>query len=139
MTILGVLNAAAMKKVASRSPHPPKTDKFSKVDQERKTEPEVKQTAVVSGAKISDKIPTSTGTQLTAKIDSTTGQRTLNGRVLNFDNTSAKTFIDNVLAASTGDGGVQQFPSTNYENYDETNSPPADTSGYKSATNPEGI
>lgn len=139
MAVLGVLNAAAMKKVASRSPHPPKTDKFSKVDQERKNESEVKETTVVPGAKISDKIPTNTGTQITAKIDPTTGQRTLNGKVLNFDNASAKTFIDGVLAASTGDGGVQQFSSSNYSNYDEVNSPPADTSGYKSATDPEGI
>ena len=139
MAVLGVLNAAAMKKVTSRSPHPPKTDRFSKVDQERKTEPEVKETTVVPGAKISDKIPTDTGTQITAKIDPTTGQRTLNGKILNFDNTSAKTFIDSVLAASAGDGEAQKFSASNYTSYDEANSPPADTSGYKSASNPEGI
>jgi len=139
MAILGVLNAAAMKKVASRSPHPPKTDKFSKVDQERKTESEVKQTDVVPGAKISDKIPTNTGTTITAKIDSVTGERTFNGKVLNFDNSSAKSFVDNVLAASRGDGVVQQFPSSNYKNVNEVNSPAEGTSGYKSATNPEGI
>lgn len=124
-----VLNAAPLKKVSSRSPHPPKTDKFSKVDQVRKTETAVTESSIVDGANNSVRLAKDAACTLTGKIDANTGGLIISGDLKGVTDPT-------VLAKSVANMFTQD------ENGAITSSQPVDhdveaqepTSGFKSAT-----
>ena len=127
MASVDVLNAAPLSRVPSRSPHPPKTDRFSKVDQLRKQEPEVTAANVVTGNTVSDRFAGDSGSTATARINPNTGQLQINGTL---------TFIDSETITQIFTAGEESAPLTGKRfSFDQTVNPQADTSGEKSASN----
>jgi len=122
-----VENAAPVKKVKSKSPHPPKTDKFSKVSQTR--EPSANSATIVPGTPRSELLPKDSKAVVSATYNPTTGGVNINvsnlpysqdGDVLKF----ARAFATNEDASDIS--GTTSAAASRY--------PPQDTSGYKSAT-----
>jgi hypothetical protein len=127
MAKVDVLNAAPLKRVPSRSPHPPKTDRFSKVDQLRKQEPEVTTANVVTGNTVSDRFAGDTGASATARINPTTNQREITGVI---------PFIDSETITKIFTAGEESAPIQGKRvAFNQTLNPQADTSGEKSASN----
>lgn len=122
-----ILNAAPMKRVPSRSPHPPKTDKFSKVDQLRKTQPEVETPNIVSGTKISEKFAGDTGSFAAAIIDPLTNQLKIAGLIPSITNDS----ITKIFTAAEESGPIPGKRTVFNQKVD----PQPDTSAEKSASN----
>lgn len=121
-----ILNAAPMKRVPSRSPHPPKTDKFSKIDQIRKTQPTVESPTIVPGQTVAEKFAGPTGATANAFIDSATKQLKISG---NIPIVTSDT-ITKIFTAKEEDGSL---PTENVS-FDQTVNPQPDTSGEKSAS-----
>lgn len=121
-----VENAAPVKKVQSRSPHPPKTDKFSKVSQTRG--PSANAATTVPGTPRSELLPKDSKASVSAAYDPTTGGVSINvnnlpypqdGDVLKF----ARAFATNEDASDIS--GTTSAETSRF--------PQQDTSGYKSA------
>jgi len=119
-----ILNAAPMKRVPSRSPHPPKTDKFSKVDQIRKAEPSVDSPTILPGQTIAQKFAGATGATANAFIDPITNQLKIVGNIPIINS-------DTITKIFTKDESVS-IP-TEQISFDQTVNPQTDTSGEKSA------
>lgn len=116
-----------MKRVPSRSPHPPKTDKFSKVDQLRKAEPAVEEPTIVPGQNVSSRFAGSTGATANGFIDPITNQLKITGTIPFITSET----ITNIFTAGEESGPL---PGRRFS-FDQTVNPQADTSGEKSASN----
>lgn len=127
MSKVDILNAAPMKRVPSRSPHPPKTDKFSKVDQLRKGEPSIEEPTIVPGKVIANTFAGDTGASATAFIDPLTNQLKITGTIPFITPES----ITNIFTAGEETGG--RIPTTR-TSFNQTVNPQPDTSAEKSAT-----
>lgn len=121
-----ILNAAPMKRVPSRSPHPPKTDKFSKVDQLRKNAPTIENPAIIPGKKLSAIFAGDTGAACAAVIDPATKQLKIGGIIPNITPDS----ITKIFTASEESDSVPDSATI----FNQTVNPQPDTSAEKSAS-----
>lgn len=120
-----VLNAAPLTRVPSRSPHPPKTDKFSKVSQVRETQPTVTSANVVTGNTVSQRFAGDSGATATAQINPITGQLEIRGNVPIINEETIKNIF-------TRDENTPVVGAPN--EFNQTVDPQKDTSGEKSAS-----
>lgn len=130
MATMNTVVAAAMSRINSLSPHPPKTDKFSKINQVRETNPPPANTTILAGANVSSNFPTTSGATATAKIDPNTSVYTLTARLPDVDG-ALKNLSKKFATDESGDPNASLTP--NYNTTSTEREPQHNTSGEKSA------